>query len=73
MTTGSQKRKSVAELVSGEFEASTSENNVVKNLVAGSSKSPRIQPEKLDEIKTSLKKEIMSDLSDILADNQKEC
>ena len=72
MTTRSQKRKTAAELASGEFEVSTSENNLVENLVAGPSKSPRIQPEKIDEIKTSLRKEIMSDFTKILADNQKE-
>ena len=49
MPTRSQKEKSLAELASGEFEASTSENNLVENLVAGLSKSPRVQTEKLDE------------------------
>ena len=72
MTTRSQKRKAVAELASGEFEASTSENNLVENLVAGPSKSPKIQPERLDEIKMSLRREIISDLIKILVDNQKE-
>ena len=71
-TTRSQKRKAVAELVSGEFEASISENNLSEGLVAGPSKSPKIQPEKLDEVKTYLRKEVMSDLTKILADNQKE-
>ena len=32
----------------------------------------RIEPENLDEIKTSLRKEILSDLSKILAENQKQ-
>ena len=72
MTTRSQKRKAVAELASGEFEASNFENNLVENLVAGPSNSPKIQPEELDEIKTSLRKEIMSDLTKIFADNQKD-
>ena len=72
MTTRSQKRKAVAEVDSGEFEASTSENTLVEHLVAGSSKSPRIQPENLDEIKTSLRRKIMPDLTKFLADNQKE-
>ena len=58
MTTGSQKRKAVAELASGELEASTSGNNLVDNLAAGPSKSPKIQTEKLDEIKTSLRRQI---------------
>ena len=69
MTTRSQKKKAVAELVSGDFEVSITENNLPENFVASSSKSPRIQPENLDEIKTSLRKEIMSDLSKILAEN----
>ena len=72
MTTRSQKRKPVAELASGEFEASTTENIQTESYVAGPSKSPKVQPEKLDEIKTSLRKEIMSDLTKILAENQKE-
>ena len=59
MTPRSQKRKAVAELVSGDFEASITVNNPPENLVASSSKSPRIQPENLDEIKTSLNKEIV--------------
>ena len=50
----------------------TSENNAVENLVAGPRKFPRMQPEKLNEIKTSLRKEIMSDLTKFPAYNQKE-
>ena len=65
MTTRSKKRKAVAELVSGEFEASLAENNQPENLIAGPSKSPRVEPEKLDEMKTSLRKEIMSDITKI--------
>ena len=72
MTTRSQKRKAVAELVSGDFETSVTENSPSENLVASSSKIPRIDPESLTEIKTSLRKEIMSDLNKILAENQKE-
>ena len=71
MTTRSQKRKAVAELVSGEFESSVAENNS-ENLVAGPSKTLRVESENLDEIKTSLRKEIMSDLTKILAENQEE-
>ena len=63
MTTRSQKRKADAELVSGEFEASSTENNQTENYVAGPSKSPKILSEKLDEIITSLRKEIISDLT----------
>ena len=72
MTTRSQKRKAVAELVSGDFETSVTENFPSGTLVASSSKVPRIEPEDLAEIKTSLRKEIMSDLTKILAENQKE-
>ena len=72
MTTRSQKRKAVAELVSGDFETSVTENSPSENPVASSSIVPRIEPESLTEIKTSLRKEIMSDLTKILAENQKE-
>ena len=72
MTTRSQKRKAVAELVSGDFETSVTENFPPETLVASSSKIPRVEPESLTEIKTSLRKEIMSDLAKILAENQKE-
>ena len=72
MTTRSQKRKAVAKLVSGEFEASIAENSQSENLVAGPIKSFRVEPENFNEIKTSLRKEIMSDLAKILAENQKE-
>ena len=72
MTTRSQKRKAVAELVSDDFETSITENFPPETLVASSSKIPRIEPENLAEIKTSLRKEIMSDLTKLLAENQKE-
>ena len=72
MTTRSRKRKDVPELVSGEIEASVTEISQPENLVAEPSKFPKIQAEKLDEIKTSLRKEIMSDLTKIFAENQKE-
>ena len=72
MTTRSQKRKAVAELVSEDFEASLAENNSTENLIASSSKNPRLELENLEEIKTTLRKEIMSDLTKILAENQKE-
>ena len=72
MTTRSQKRKAVAELVSGDFEVSVAENSPSENLVASSSKVPRVEPESLVEIKTSLRKKITSDLTKILAENQKE-
>ena len=72
MTTRSQKRKAVAELVSGDFEASLAENKSTENLTASSSKNPRLELENLEEMKTTLRKEIMSDLTKILAENQKE-
>ena len=71
MTTRIQKRKAVAELVSGDFETSITKNNPSENLVAGPSKIPRVEPENLGETKTSLRKEIMSDLTEMLAENQK--
>ena len=72
MTTTRHKRKAVAELVSGDYEASVTENSPAENLIASSSKSPRLHPENLNEIKTSLRKEIMSDLAKMLAENQNE-
>ena len=72
MTTRSQKRKAVAELLSGEFEASVAENSSSENLIAGPSKTHRVEPENLDEIKISLRKIIMSDLTKFIAENQKE-
>ena len=71
MTFRSQKRKAVAELASGEFEASMAEKNQSENLFDGPSKS-RVEPENLDQIKITLRKEIMSDLAKILAENQNE-
>ena len=72
MTTRNQKRKAIAELVSLDFEDSLAENNPPESLIAGPSKSARLEPENLEEIKISLRKEIMSDLTKILAENQKE-
>ena len=72
MTTRSQKRKAVADLVSGDFEASLTENNSTGNLIPSSSKNLRLEFENLEEIKTTLRKEIMTDLTKILAENQKE-
>ena len=72
MTTRSQKEKAVEELVSTEMETPITEANQNLNPVAGSSKSPRVITENLEEIKSSLRKEITSDLTKILAENQKE-
>ena len=55
-----------------DLEASVAENSQIQTVVPGSSKFPKIQAEKLDEIKTSLRKVVMSDLTKILAENQKE-
>ena len=71
MTTRSQKRKAVEELVSTEIETPIPGTSQNLNLVAGTSKSPRVLTENLEEIKSSLRKEIMSDLTKILAENQK--
>ena len=38
----------------------------------GTSKSPKVHTENLEEMKSTLRKEIMSDLTKILAENQKE-
>ena len=67
MTTRSQKRRAVAELVSGDSETSVAEIILFEDLIAGSSKTLRTEPENLDEIKTSLRKELLSDLTKILA------
>ena len=72
MTTRSQKRKAAEELISTEIETPLPENTPSVNPVAGTSKSPRITSGNLEEIKSSLRKEIMSDLTKILAENQKE-
>ena len=64
MTLRSQKRNTVEELVGG--------NNQNVNSVAGTSKSSKVQTETLKEIKSLLRKEILSDLTKILAENQTE-
>ena len=72
MTTRSQKRKAVEKLVSTEIETPLPETSQNSNPVAGTSKSPRVLTENVEEIKSSLRKEIMSDLTKILAENRKE-
>ena len=72
MTTRSQKRKAAEELISTEIETPLPENTPSVNPVAGTSKSPKVSADNLEGIKSSLRKEIMSDLSKILAENQKE-
>ena len=51
MTTRSQKKKAVAELFSGDFEASVAKNISSENLVAGPSKTVRVEPENFNEKK----------------------
>ena len=72
MTTRSQKRETVEELVSADLETALSGNNQNVNPVAGTSNSPKIQTEKLEERKSTIRKEILSDLTKILAEIQKE-
>ena len=72
MTTRSQKRKAVEELVTAEIETHLAGNSQNINPVAGTSKSPKVHPENLEEMKSTLRKEIISDLTKILAENQKE-
>ena len=72
MTTRSRKRKAAEDLVSTEIETPLPEISQNENPVAGTSKSPRIISENLKGIKTTLRKEIMTDLTRILVENQKE-
>ena len=63
MTTRSQKGKAVEELLSGEFESSyvKNSNNIgTEQHLETSSKSPKLQNENLDDLKTSLRKETIS-------------
>ena len=47
-------------------------NSQSENPVAGTSKSPKVRTENLEELKSTLRKEILSDLTKIVAENQKE-
>ena len=58
--------------MSGEFETSLTENNLAGNLVASCSKTSRTETGDQNEIKASLRKEVLADLSKILPENQKE-
>ena len=71
MTTSNQKRNAVEELVSEDLEVPTTDNIAAKNPIDGSSQSRRIQLENLDDNKASLRMEVMSDLTEILAGNQR--
>ena len=72
MTTRSQKTKAVAEVVSTNLETHVAESIQFEDLVAGSSTTPRIHPETLDENKMSRRKEMITDPTKIVAENQKE-
>ena len=72
MTTRSQKRKAVEDLVSTEIETPLVGSDQNINPVAGTSKSPMVHAENLEKLKSAPRKEIMSDLTKILAENQKE-
>ena len=54
MTTRSQKRKAVEELVSAEIETPLAGNSQNANPVAGSSKSPKVQTENLEKMNSAL-------------------
>ena len=72
MITRSQKRKAIEELVSVHQETPLSWNNKSKNPVAGRSKSAKVHTENLEEIRFTLRKEILSVVTKILAEDQKE-
>ena len=74
MTTRSKKRKAVEELVSVDQEIPLSGNDQNENPVVGTSKSPKVQTENLEETKSTLRKEIiLSDNTKFLAENQNRC
>ena len=72
MTNRNQKKEAVEELVSVYQETPLSGNNQTEHPVPGTSKSSKVRTENLEEIKSTLGKEILSDLTKILAENQKE-
>ena len=72
MTTRSQKRKATVEPNPTNFETPLADNNQTEELIPGPSKNPRIYSENLDDIKSSLRKEIMSDIANLLSENRKE-
>ena len=72
MTIASQKRKAVEALVFEDLGTALTENIASEKPTARPSKSPKLHVENLVTIKTSLRKEILSDLNKILAENQKE-
>ena len=72
MTTKNQKKKVVEDLVSVDQETTLGGNNQSENPVVGMSKSPKVLTENLEETESTLRKEILSDLTKILSENQKE-
>ena len=58
MTTQSQKRKAVKQIVSGEFESSFLGNNTTGNPNPGPSESPKLHFEDLDEVRTSRRQKL---------------
>ena len=62
----------VEQLVSGKFELPEIEDNTVENPIVSTGYSVRLHSGNLDENKTSLGMEIMSDVTTLLAENQKE-
>ena len=63
MTGRSQQRKSVEVLISQDLETPLAENNQAESLIAGPCESLKVHLENLNEFKTSLRKEIISDLA----------
>ena len=72
MTKRNQKKKAEVQQVSIDQETLLNGNDLHENPIAGTSKSPKVQAENLEDIKSTLGKEILSDLTTILAENQEE-
>ena len=68
MTTSSQKREATVEPTPASLKTPLVENSQVGDLIPGLRKIPRAHSENLDNIRSSLRKEIMSDLTKILAE-----
>ena len=68
MTTRSQERNAVEVLDFQDIEASITKNIQDENIILG----PRLHSEIFNEFKMSLRKETISDLTKLVAENQKE-
>ena len=68
-----QKRRAAEELTSASFETPVIENDQVENLIADPCRTPRIQPEILDEINSTLRRAIMSDFANYYTKIKKKC